>query len=544
MDLSYGENPHQRAALYVEAGARTHVLTRVSKLHGKALSFNNVLDLDSARSLLGDLEGPACVIVKHNNPCGAAEARRDRGRLREGARLRPALGLRRRDRAQPADRRGAGRAAARELRRGADRARLRGRGARRSSSRRRRSGSSRTPSSAAPRASWTSSGSAAGCSSRSSTRVARDRERMEVATRREPSEEQWVDLLFAWKVCKHVRSNAIVLAKDRRDDRHRRRPDEPGRLGPARVEKAATPAATRPTAQLDGSRRRLRRLLPVRRRPAGRDRGRRARSSSSPAARSATPRSSRLRGGRRDDGLHRPPRTSGTRSGLAGRGIIGHGRATARSRSGCRASSARRRASSATRSASCSTGRRPADDRQALARHLGYSETVFVDDAAARPDRDLHAGGRAAVRRPPTVGTAWLLARRGSSSTCCARPPARSRSAARARSPGCGRSRSGARPGSWSSTAPAEEVDALAGRRAAGFHYVWAWIDEGAGLVRARCFVPEAGVEEDEATGSAALPLSAALGRPIEVRQGAGSVIHARPVGDGFVEIGGRVVED
>jgi phosphoribosylaminoimidazolecarboxamide formyltransferase/IMP cyclohydrolase len=72
LDLSYGENPHQRAALYADAGARSHILSRVSKLHGKALSFNNVLDLDSARGLVGDFEQPACVIVKHNNPCGVA----------------------------------------------------------------------------------------------------------------------------------------------------------------------------------------------------------------------------------------------------------------------------------------------------------------------------------------------------------------------------------------------------------------------------------------------------------------------------------------
>src|SRR3954447_2872407 len=72
LDLSYGENPHQRAALYSEAGARSHILSRVSKVHGRALSFNNVLDLDSARGLVGDFETPACAIVKHNNPCGAA----------------------------------------------------------------------------------------------------------------------------------------------------------------------------------------------------------------------------------------------------------------------------------------------------------------------------------------------------------------------------------------------------------------------------------------------------------------------------------------
>ncbi len=72
LDLSYGENPHQRAALYSEAGTRSHILSRVQKLHGKALSFNNVLDLDAARALCADFEPPACVIVKHNNPCGVA----------------------------------------------------------------------------------------------------------------------------------------------------------------------------------------------------------------------------------------------------------------------------------------------------------------------------------------------------------------------------------------------------------------------------------------------------------------------------------------
>ena len=72
LDLSYGENPHQRAALYSEVGLDSNVLSGMSKLHGRALSFNNVLDLDSARQLLADFEGPACVIVKHNNPCGVA----------------------------------------------------------------------------------------------------------------------------------------------------------------------------------------------------------------------------------------------------------------------------------------------------------------------------------------------------------------------------------------------------------------------------------------------------------------------------------------
>ena len=74
LDLSYGENPHQKAALYVETGARSHVLARLAKLHGRGLSFNNVLDLDSATKLLAEFDEPAAVIVKHNNPCGAAIA--------------------------------------------------------------------------------------------------------------------------------------------------------------------------------------------------------------------------------------------------------------------------------------------------------------------------------------------------------------------------------------------------------------------------------------------------------------------------------------
>ena len=72
LDLSYGENPHQRAAYYTQLGTRIHVMSMVAQLGGKQLSFNNLLDLDAARLLLGELPQPACVIVKHNNPCGAA----------------------------------------------------------------------------------------------------------------------------------------------------------------------------------------------------------------------------------------------------------------------------------------------------------------------------------------------------------------------------------------------------------------------------------------------------------------------------------------
>ncbi|MEO8188716.1 MAG: bifunctional phosphoribosylaminoimidazolecarboxamide formyltransferase/IMP cyclohydrolase [Acidobacteriota bacterium] len=70
--LRYGENPHQRAAVYGDPQARPDALIRYQMLQGKELSFNNLLDLDSAVTLARDFEGPAAVIVKHNNPCGAA----------------------------------------------------------------------------------------------------------------------------------------------------------------------------------------------------------------------------------------------------------------------------------------------------------------------------------------------------------------------------------------------------------------------------------------------------------------------------------------
>ena len=74
LDLSYGENPHQKAVYYSQRGARTHVLARVEQVHGKPLSYNNLNDLSAAKLLSIELDGPACVIVKHANPCGVGVA--------------------------------------------------------------------------------------------------------------------------------------------------------------------------------------------------------------------------------------------------------------------------------------------------------------------------------------------------------------------------------------------------------------------------------------------------------------------------------------
>ena len=69
-DLRYGENPHQRASFYSDLGSSLLSVSAARKLQGKELSFNHILDLDAAWRLASDLEGGACVIIKHTNPCG------------------------------------------------------------------------------------------------------------------------------------------------------------------------------------------------------------------------------------------------------------------------------------------------------------------------------------------------------------------------------------------------------------------------------------------------------------------------------------------
>ena len=72
-ELRYGENPHQAAALYVPAGRAPEGLAAAKQLQGKELSYNNFVDLEAARSLAAEFRNPAAVIIKHNNPCGTAE---------------------------------------------------------------------------------------------------------------------------------------------------------------------------------------------------------------------------------------------------------------------------------------------------------------------------------------------------------------------------------------------------------------------------------------------------------------------------------------
>lgn len=184
----------------------------------------------------------------------------------------------------------------------------------------------------------------------------------------------------------------------------------------------------------------------------------------------------------------------------------------------------------------------PDGRRQVVARDLGYSETVFVDEAASgscrifTPEIELPFAGH------PVVGTAWLLAERGSRPAAL-RPPAGEVSVRFSDELVWITGRpEWAPPFSYRQYDSPQEIDALEPLEEEIL--CWAWADEAAGKVRSRCFVPEVGITEDEATGSATLALCAQLGRPIEARQGRGSQLFARPLEGGSVEVGGRVVLD
>lgn len=188
----------------------------------------------------------------------------------------------------------------------------------------------------------------------------------------------------------------------------------------------------------------------------------------------------------------------------------------------------------------------PEGSRQSMAADLAYSETVFVDDIASGRVRIFTPAFELPFAGHSLVGTAWLLSRLGHTLEVI-RPSA------------------GDVP-TWASSddvywirgraewAPEmefvrmgspQEVDALHGPPdGQGVAYCWAWIDEPAGVLRARAFAPAAGIPEDEATGAAAIRLTTELDRPIEIHQGRGSLLQARPGPEGTAEVGGKVVAD
>jgi phosphoribosylaminoimidazolecarboxamide formyltransferase/IMP cyclohydrolase len=212
-DLRYGENPHQRAAYYTDDGARVHLLSRIEQLHGKDLSLINLLDLSAARLLLREFALPACVIVKHANPCGVAVAGTVEAAYERALACDPvsAFGM------ACAVNRPVSRALGEAL---ADRfvdvlfapgyddaaleALQRKEGTRILRDRERRG---------LPRAERDYKRVIGGLLVQDRDADIDDREGMEVACGA-PDERTWGDLVFAWRVCKHVGSNAIVVVKD------------------------------------------------------------------------------------------------------------------------------------------------------------------------------------------------------------------------------------------------------------------------------------------------------------------------------------------
>jgi len=212
-DLAYGENPHQRAAYYRRIGARTHLLSMVHQHHGKALSYNNLLDLEAARGIVGGFDEPACAIVKHNNPCGVARGATVVEAYRRAFECDPLSAF---GGVIACNRRVDERAAERLHEQfvevlfapgyapGALEILQRKPNIRILEDQERRHGGARGE----PEARQVMGGL-----------LVQDRDlhpdargSMEVATARVPTEDEWDDLLFAWQVARHVKSNAIVLA--------------------------------------------------------------------------------------------------------------------------------------------------------------------------------------------------------------------------------------------------------------------------------------------------------------------------------------------
>jgi phosphoribosylaminoimidazolecarboxamide formyltransferase/IMP cyclohydrolase len=213
LELPYGENPHQRAAYYEQVGARTHVLSMVSQLGGKPISFNNLLDLDAGRLLLSEFQIPACVIIKHNNPCGVAVG---------------ATAVEAYKRAFACDPMSAfggvvclNRSVDAELARALSDQFIEVLFARgydddavdvlfeKPNTRILDDRERRTPNMIEPHLRQVVGGMLV----QDRDADLEERGEMQVASERRPTEAEWQELSFAWKVCKHVKSNAIVVTR-------------------------------------------------------------------------------------------------------------------------------------------------------------------------------------------------------------------------------------------------------------------------------------------------------------------------------------------
>jgi phosphoribosylaminoimidazolecarboxamide formyltransferase/IMP cyclohydrolase len=211
--LRYGENPHQKAALYIPGGCPASGLAGALQLQGKELSYNNLVDLDAAWSLVREFAGPACAIVKHNNPSGAAEQDTLAEAYRQALACDPisafggVLAFNRTLDVETAaevaklfvecavapgyD------AAARQALAGKKNLRLMKMG---------------TPPKQT-KFSWELKRISGGILVQAPDTLTISDSELKVVTKRQPSGQELQDLLFGWKIAKHVKSNAIVFAR-------------------------------------------------------------------------------------------------------------------------------------------------------------------------------------------------------------------------------------------------------------------------------------------------------------------------------------------
>ncbi|MFY9588234.1 MAG: bifunctional phosphoribosylaminoimidazolecarboxamide formyltransferase/IMP cyclohydrolase [Actinomycetota bacterium] len=209
MELRYGENPHQAGALYAMEDAGPGALARGKQLQGKELSFNNLLDLDAAWIAANDFADPACVIVKHAIPCGVAVAESDAlayERALESDRVSAFGGVV----AFNGEVSEAGAKAMAEIfteciaAPGFSAGALKLYGEKKNLRLLQIDGK--------PHPMYHGRWITGGMLLQTADAASETRDAWKVVTKAQPTEEQWRDLAFAWRACKHVRSNAIVFA--------------------------------------------------------------------------------------------------------------------------------------------------------------------------------------------------------------------------------------------------------------------------------------------------------------------------------------------
>jgi len=215
-DLRYGENPHQKAAFYRETGAKGASVGTARQLHGKELSFNNIIDINAALELVREFAEPAAVVIKHTNPCGTALGKTLAEAFQRAFDADPVsafggiVGLNREVDPNTAEKMAgpfleaiiapAFSPEAREIL------------TKKANLRLLETGEFNQP----RKAGYDIKKVNGGILLQDVDAGMVDAADMKVVTDREPSPEEWKELLFAWKVVKHVKSNAIVVTKNHR----------------------------------------------------------------------------------------------------------------------------------------------------------------------------------------------------------------------------------------------------------------------------------------------------------------------------------------